>query len=126
MKEVQKYVSEVFDLEKELFRLNEKADRAAVEYSQVVLPTYAYKDMTKAYLAAKIEEYRKKDTEASEARLENLARADEAYQVQLKDLARDLRESKAKEIIMERFNNKIESVRTAISLRKSEINRLGG
>ena len=115
-------------LDDELKQLNATATKLANEYAKVVYPIRIYMDVTRYYLAAKICELRDLNPKSkfSEAKLENLARADKLYAKTLSKVVLDTKASEGARIRYESAVREVESCRTRISLHKSEIDRFGG
>ena len=113
-------------LDDELKELNTQATKFGQDYSRLVYPARVYVDVVKHYLAARISELREENSKLSEAKLENLARADKVYKDNLERVIQKNIESEAARIKYESAVREVESCRTRISLYKSEIERFGG
>lgn len=117
---------ELKQLDKELKELNEQADDIQSQYGQALMTTDMYRDLCKMHLAAMIQQLRDSEEKASEAKLENMARANKVYKKNFIEASKAYKKSVRLKSELNRVNDKIDSWRTRISLRKSEIERFGG
>lgn len=113
-------------LDTELTELNAKASKVGSKYGKYYYQHNIFKEAVKHYLSARIMELRTDNPKASEAKLDVMARASKEYKDQLTLLSKDLKEAGRLKIQYEDAVREVESCRTRISLRKSEIERFGG